>query len=133
MKAVVGYANKLDNILPIPQDPHYPRGLYTSTRAHYIQERWDTHTHTHFGPLTTGGQWVLQGLTHTHSNCLKIHRQPPHTQAHMHTATQPSTSAWCWSHLTSWVKPPSLQAWNAMIWTYGRVGTAWSLWTCTNQ
>ena len=87
----------------------------------------------HFGPLTTGRQWVLQGLTHTHPNCLKTHRQPLHTQAHMHTATRTSTSAWCWGHLTSWVRPPSLRVWNAMVWANGGVGTAWSPWTCTNQ
>ena len=66
----------LDTV-PKPQDPHYPRGLHTSDRARYIQERWDTQL-PHFGPLTTGREWVLQGLTHTHPNCLKIHRHQEH-------------------------------------------------------
>ena len=138
---VVGYANILDTVV-IPQDPDYPRGLHTSDRARYIQERWGTQL-LHFGPLTTGRQWELQGLTHTHTNCLKIHRQPPHTQAHTHTGThtcrhtctqpRPSTSAWSWRHLTSWVKLPSLRVLNAMIWTNGTVVGVSEPAQCTNQ
>ena len=72
MLTVVGYANILDTVL-LPQDPDYPRGLYTTDRTWYIQERWDTQL-SHFGPLTTGRQWVLQGLTHTQTVSHHTHK-----------------------------------------------------------
>ena len=59
-KAVVGYAHELDNILPIPQDPHYPRGLYTSTRARYIPER-------------CGMDMLVKAGTHTYVHTTRIH------------------------------------------------------------
>ena len=100
VKEVVGYVNRLDNILPTPQNPHYPRGLYTSTRAHYIQERWDTHTHTlvHW-PLVDNGYYrgshtlaedtLLTPHTHTHT-CTHAHTHAhTHVCTHAHAHTQP--------------------------------------------
>ena len=39
MKAVVGYANNLDNILPIPQDPHYTPEVCTPQPEHATYRR----------------------------------------------------------------------------------------------
>ena len=61
---------------------HTTPEVCTPQPQHATYRTGGIHTHTHFGPLTTGGQWVLQGLTHMHPNCPNIHRQPPHTQPH---------------------------------------------------
>ena len=130
-----GYANILGTV-PIPQDPHYPRGLHTSDRA---WRRWDTQL-SHFGPLTTGRQWVhtgsltrtqtdtLSATTHasTHAHSRKatyplshptyVHthtRTHTHTHAHTHAHTHTHTHAHTHTHTHTYI--------HMLLESYGRV------------
>ena len=75
---------------PQPEHTTYRRGgIHTHTQTHT-----HTHTHTHAHahartrPLTTGRQWVLQGLTV--EGTLLTPTRPPHTHTYTHTSANES-------------------------------------------
>ena len=65
---------------------HTTPEVCTPQPEHTTYRRGGIHTHTHFGPLITGRQWVLQALTQ-----LKVTTPPPPTCTHTHACTHVRT------------------------------------------